>query len=63
MKLVPTSAPTVAVESLFLSTVIDAKECRDVVTCDILGEFMQADGRYCIQEAFGTVSKFTYKSK
>ena len=38
-----TSAPTVAVESLFLSSVIDAKEGRDVATADIPGAFMQAD--------------------
>jgi len=38
-----TSAPTVSVESLFLSCVIDAKERRNVVTCDIPGAFMQAD--------------------
>jgi hypothetical protein len=38
-----TSAPTVSVESLFLSCVIDAKEHRKVVTCDIPGAFMQAD--------------------
>jgi hypothetical protein len=38
-----TSAPTVSVESLFLSCVINAKEHRKVVTCDIPGAFMQAD--------------------
>ena len=38
-----TSAPTVAIESLFLSCVIDAKERRDVMTCDIPGAFMQAN--------------------
>jgi hypothetical protein len=38
-----TSSPTVAVESLFLSCTIDAKEKRDVATCDIPGAFMQAD--------------------
>jgi hypothetical protein len=38
-----TSAPTVSVESLFLSCVIDAKEHRKVVTCNIPGAFMQAD--------------------
>ncbi len=31
------------VESLFLSSVIDAQERRDVATCDIPGAFMQAD--------------------
>lgn len=38
-----TSSPTVAVESLFISCVIDAKEGRDVITCDIPGAFMQSD--------------------
>ena len=38
-----TSAPTVHTESLFLSSVIDAKEGRQVVTCDIPGAFMHAD--------------------
>ena len=38
-----TSAPTVAVESLFLSCVIDAQERRYVATCDIPGAFMQAE--------------------
>jgi hypothetical protein len=38
-----TSAPTISVESLFLSCVIDAKEHQKVVTCDIPGAFMQAD--------------------
>eukprot|EP00957_Ditylum_brightwellii_P196404 14964730-Ditylum_brightwellii.AAC.1 len=37
------SAPTVAIESLMLSCLIDAKEGRDVVTVDIPGAFMQAD--------------------
>ena len=38
-----TSAPTVHTESLFLSAVIDAKEGREVVTCDIPGAFMHAN--------------------
>ena len=37
------SALTLAIESLFLSSVIDAKEERSVVTLDIPGAFMQAD--------------------
>eukprot|EP00957_Ditylum_brightwellii_P001556 121820-Ditylum_brightwellii.AAC.1 len=37
------SAPTVAVESLMLSCIIDAMEERAVATCDIPGAFMQAD--------------------
>jgi hypothetical protein len=38
-----TSSPTVAVESLFLSCIIDVKEKRDVATCDIPGAFMHSD--------------------
>jgi hypothetical protein len=38
-----TSAPTVAIESLFLTCTIDAKERRTVVTADIPGAFMQTD--------------------
>jgi hypothetical protein len=37
------SAPTVAIESVLLSCVIDAKEGRDVATVDIPGAFMQAN--------------------
>jgi hypothetical protein len=37
------SAPTVAIESLLLTCVIDATEQRDVATVDIPGAFMQAD--------------------
>ena len=38
-----TSSPTVSLESLFLSCLIDAKEGRDVATVDIPGAFMQAE--------------------
>jgi Reverse transcriptase (RNA-dependent DNA polymerase) len=38
-----TSSPTVRTESLLLSCVIDAKERRKVVTCDVPGAFMQVD--------------------
>ena len=37
------SSPTVMIESLLLSCVIDATEGRDVATVDIPGAFMQAD--------------------
>ena len=37
------SSPTVAIEGLMLSCVIDAKEYRNVATVDIPGAFMQAD--------------------
>jgi hypothetical protein len=38
-----TSSPTVAIEALMLSCIIDAKEGRDVATADIPGAFMQTD--------------------
>ncbi|GAX21402.1 hypothetical protein FisN_28Lu124 [Fistulifera solaris] len=37
------SSPTVSIEALLLSCVIDAKEGRDVATLDVPGAFMQAD--------------------
>jgi hypothetical protein len=37
------SSPTVAIESLFLTAIIDAKERRDVATCDIPGAFLHSD--------------------
>ena len=37
------SSPTVAIESVMISCTIDAKEHRDVATCDIPGAFLQAD--------------------
>jgi hypothetical protein len=38
-----TSSPTVRTESLLLSCVIDAREERQVMTCDVPGAFMQVD--------------------
>ncbi|MGL4350555.1 MAG: reverse transcriptase domain-containing protein, partial [Plesiomonas shigelloides] len=37
------SSPTVSIESILLTCVIDAEEERDVATADIPGAFMQAD--------------------
>jgi Reverse transcriptase (RNA-dependent DNA polymerase) len=37
------SSPTVSTESVFLTSVIDARERRDVATVDLPGAFMQAD--------------------
>jgi hypothetical protein len=37
------SSPTVAIEAVMLSCVMDAMERRDVATVDIPGAFMQAD--------------------
>jgi hypothetical protein len=38
-----TSSPTVRTESLLLSCLIDAKERRNVIMCDVPGAFMQVD--------------------
>jgi hypothetical protein len=38
-----TSSPTVAIESAYLSCVIDADEQRDVTTVDIPGAFLHAN--------------------
>jgi hypothetical protein len=37
------AAPTVALESVFITSTIDAKESRKVVTIDIPGAFLQAN--------------------
>jgi Reverse transcriptase (RNA-dependent DNA polymerase)/Zinc knuckle len=37
------SSPTVTTEAVFLTSVIDARERRDVATVDVPGAFMQAD--------------------
>ena len=36
------ASPTVSLESLFLTSIIGAKEGRDVMTCDIPNAFIQA---------------------
>ena len=38
-----TSSPTISVEALFLTCLIDAMEDRSVATCDVPGAFMQVD--------------------
>ena len=38
-----TSSPTISIEALFLTCIVDALEHRCVATCDIPGAFMQAD--------------------
>jgi hypothetical protein len=47
-----TSAPTVAIKSMFLTSTIDAKERRCVVMTDIPGAFMQTDVDKLIQVRF-----------
>ena len=38
-----TTSPTVSMESLFLSCLIDAVEKRSVATCDIVGTYLNAE--------------------
>jgi hypothetical protein len=38
-----TSSPTVSLKALFLTSVIDAKEGRDIATVDIPGAFLHSD--------------------
>ena len=38
-----TSSPTISLESVFLTSIIDSLKDRDVITCDIPGAFMQTD--------------------
>ena len=51
-----TSSPTIRLESLFLSSMIDAKENQKVMVCDIPGAFMQADisTNSCFSSSTGT---------
>jgi len=42
------AAPTLQLESLFLSLMIDANEHRDVATCDIVGAYLMADMPYYV---------------
>jgi hypothetical protein len=46
------ASPTVATESVFLTTVIDALEGRDVAVIDVPGAFMQADMDELVQVRF-----------
>eukprot|EP00957_Ditylum_brightwellii_P043642 3308607-Ditylum_brightwellii.AAC.1 len=56
------SAPTVAIESLMLSCLIDAKEGRDVAIIDIPGALMQADIDEIVHMKFeGTMAELLTK--
>ncbi len=46
--------PTLALESVFITSTIDAKEIRKVVTVDISGAFLHADNKdYVITKMVG----------
>jgi hypothetical protein len=57
------AAPTVALESVFTTSTIDAKESRKVVTIDIPGAFLHADNEdYVIMKMVGTLAELMVKT-
>jgi hypothetical protein len=58
------AAPTVVLDSVFLTSRIDAKENREVVTIDIPGAFLHADNEdYMIMKMVGTLAELMVKTK
>ncbi len=58
------AAPTVGLDSVFLTSTIDAKESRKVVTIDIPGAFLHADNEdYVIMKMVGTLAELMVKTK
>ncbi len=56
-------APTVALKSVFITSTIDAKESRKVVSVDILGAFLHADNKdYVIMKMVGTLAELMVKT-
>jgi hypothetical protein len=57
------AAPTAALESVFLTSTIDAKENREVVTIDIPGAFLHADNEeYVIMKMVGMLAELMVKT-
>jgi hypothetical protein len=57
------AAPTIALESVFITSTIDAKESRKVVTVDIPGAFLHADNKdYVIMKMVGTLAELMVKT-
>ncbi len=57
------AAPTVVLELVFLTSTIDAKENREVVTIDIPGAFLHADNEdYVIMKMVGTLAELMVKT-
>ena len=57
------AAPTVALESVFVTATIDAKEKREVVTTDIPGAFLYADNKdYVIMKMNGSLAELMVKT-
>ncbi len=57
------AAPTVALESVFITSTIDAKESRKVVTIDDPGAFLHANNDdYVIMKMVGTLAELMVKT-
>ncbi len=57
------AAPTVVLESVFLTSTIDAKENREVVTINIPGTFLHVDNEdYVIMKMVGTLAELMVKT-
>ncbi len=57
------AAPTVALESVFITLTIDAKESKKVVTVDMPGAFLHADNKdYVIMKMVGTLAELMVKT-
>ncbi len=57
------AAPTVALEPVFLTLTIDAKENRDVVMIDIPGAFLHADNEdYVVMKMIGMLAELMVKT-
>ncbi len=56
------AAPTVALESVFVTATIDAKEKQKVVTVDVPGAFLYADNEdYVLMEMNGSLAELMVK--
>ncbi len=57
------AAPAFALESVFITSTINAKESRKVVTVDIPGAFLHADNKdYVIMKMVGTLAELMVKT-
>ncbi len=57
------AAPTVALDLVFITLRIDAKENREVVTIDMPGAFLHADNEdYVIMKMVGTLAELMVKT-
>ncbi len=57
------AAPTVALEFVFVTAAIDAKEKQEVVTIDIPGDFLHADNEgYVIMKMNGLLAELMVKT-